>query len=85
MKRALLWAVVLVAMFGTGALAQDLSGNWQGTLKAGQDLRVIFTTVGIEAGIDESSCGCDGDRSRREAVTQLRRTAKSLRYLFSIS
>ena len=43
MKRPLLWAVVLVAMFGTGALAQDLSGNWQGTLKAGQDLRVIFT------------------------------------------
>ena len=43
MKRPLLWAVVLVAMFGTGALAQDLSGNWQGTLKAGRDLRVIFT------------------------------------------
>ncbi len=43
MRRPLLWAVVLVAMFGTGALAQDLSGNWQGTLKAGQDLRVIFT------------------------------------------
>ena len=43
MKRPLLWAVVLVAMFGTGARAQDLSGNWQGTLKAGKDLRVIFT------------------------------------------
>ena len=43
MKRPLLWAVVLVAMFGTGALAQDLSGNWQGTLKASRDLRVIFT------------------------------------------
>ena len=33
MKRALLWAAVLAAMFGTGALAQDLSGNWQGTLR----------------------------------------------------
>jgi uncharacterized protein (TIGR03435 family) len=43
MRRPLLWAVVLAAMFGTGALAQDLSGNWQGTLKAGRDLRVIFT------------------------------------------
>lgn len=43
MKRPLLCAVALVAMFGSGALAQDLSGNWQGTLKAGQDLRVIFT------------------------------------------
>jgi uncharacterized protein (TIGR03435 family) len=43
MKRLLLCAVALVAMFGTSVLAQDLSGNWQGTLKAGRDLRVIFT------------------------------------------
>jgi hypothetical protein len=42
MKRLLLCVVVLAAMFGTGARAQDLSGNWQGTLKAGKDLRVIF-------------------------------------------
>jgi uncharacterized protein (TIGR03435 family) len=42
MKTSLLCAVVLVAMLGTGARAQDLSGNWQGTLKAGKDLRVIF-------------------------------------------
>lgn len=33
MKRLLLCAVALVAMFGTSVLAQDLSGNWQGTLK----------------------------------------------------
>lgn len=32
MKRLLLCAVVLAAMFGTGARAQDPSGNWQGTL-----------------------------------------------------
>ena len=43
MKRLLLCAVALVAMFGTSVLAQDLSGNWQGTLKAGRDLRVMFT------------------------------------------
>ena len=42
MKRLLLCVVALAAMFGTGAGAQDLSGNWQGTLKAGKDLRVIF-------------------------------------------
>jgi uncharacterized protein (TIGR03435 family) len=42
MKKLLLCVVALAAMFGTGARAQDLSGNWQGTLKAGQDLRVIF-------------------------------------------
>src|SRR3984957_6242995 len=42
MKRLLLCVVALAAMFGTGARAQDLSGNWQGTLKAGKDLRFIF-------------------------------------------
>lgn len=42
MKRLLLLVVALAAMFGMGARAQDLSGNWQGTLKAGKDLRVIF-------------------------------------------
>jgi uncharacterized protein (TIGR03435 family) len=41
MKKLLLCVVALAAMFGTGARAQDLSGNWQGTLKAGKDLRVI--------------------------------------------
>jgi hypothetical protein len=45
MKRVLLCVVALAAMFGAGARAQDLSGNWKGTLKAGKDLRdqrVIF-------------------------------------------
>src|SRR3984885_942473 len=42
MKGLLLCVVALAAMFGTSARAQDLSGNWQGTLKAGKDLRVIF-------------------------------------------
>lgn len=42
MKKLMLCIVALATMFGTSARAQDLSGNWQGTLKAGKDLRVIF-------------------------------------------
>ena len=43
MKKLMLCMVALATMFGTGARAQDLSGNWQGTLKVGgKDLRVIF-------------------------------------------
>jgi uncharacterized protein (TIGR03435 family) len=42
MKKLMLCIVALATMFGTDARAQDLSGNWQGTLKAGKDLRVIF-------------------------------------------
>jgi uncharacterized protein (TIGR03435 family) len=45
MKRLLLCVLALAAIFTSGARAQDLSGNWQGTLKVGQDKhdqRVIF-------------------------------------------
>ena len=42
MKKLVMLIAVVGMMLGTSARAQDLSGNWQGTLKAGKDLRVIF-------------------------------------------
>jgi uncharacterized protein (TIGR03435 family) len=42
MKKLML-SIVALAMLAGGALrAQDLAGNWQGTLKAGKDLRMIL-------------------------------------------
>jgi Protein of unknown function (DUF3738) len=41
MKKVMLCMIMLGAVLGSGARAQDLSGNWQGTLKAGKDLRII--------------------------------------------
>src|SRR5450755_4655425 len=41
MKKMMLCMAVLITMFGARAWAQDIEGNWQGTLKAGQDLRII--------------------------------------------
>jgi uncharacterized protein (TIGR03435 family) len=42
MKKLML-SIVALAMLAGGALrAQDLTGNWQGTLKAGKDLRMIL-------------------------------------------
>jgi uncharacterized protein (TIGR03435 family) len=41
MKKLMLCVAMLAAVLGTGARAQDLSGNWQGTLKANKDLRII--------------------------------------------
>ena len=43
MKKLMVFVVALATMFGTVARAQDLSGNWQGTLKVGKDLRIIFS------------------------------------------
>jgi len=42
MKKLMLCVVALAAMLGGAARGQDLSGNWQGTLKVGKDLRIIF-------------------------------------------
>ena len=43
MMKKLLLSIVAVALLAGGALwAQDLTGNWQGTLKAGKDLRMIL-------------------------------------------
>jgi hypothetical protein len=42
-KRAILCVVALATLFASGLRAQDLSGNWQGTLKTpNKDLRIIL-------------------------------------------
>ncbi|HXS14495.1 MAG TPA: TIGR03435 family protein [Acidobacteriaceae bacterium] len=42
MKRLLVWVGVLAAVLGVGAQAQDAPETWQGTLHAGQDLRLVL-------------------------------------------
>jgi hypothetical protein len=42
MKRSMLWIVALATLTGSALCGQDLSGNWQGTLKTGIDLRLIL-------------------------------------------
>jgi uncharacterized protein (TIGR03435 family) len=42
MKKLMLSTVALLVLTGGALLAQDLTGNWQGTLKAGKDLRMIL-------------------------------------------
>src|SRR5580693_2768923 len=43
MMKKLLLSIVAVALLAGGALwAQELAGNWQGTLKSGKDLRMIL-------------------------------------------
>ena len=42
MKKLLLWIMALALLAGGALRAQDLTGNWQGTLKASKDLRMIL-------------------------------------------
>jgi uncharacterized protein (TIGR03435 family) len=42
MKKLLLSIVSLALLAGAALRAQDLTGNWQGTLKSGKDLRMIL-------------------------------------------
>jgi uncharacterized protein (TIGR03435 family) len=43
MKKLTLWMIALVALLGSALQAQNITGNWQGTLQAGpQKLRIIF-------------------------------------------
>jgi uncharacterized protein (TIGR03435 family) len=43
MKKLMLWFIAFAALPVSALQAQNLTGNWQGTLKAGpQDLRIVF-------------------------------------------
>ncbi|MES2394090.1 MAG: TIGR03435 family protein [Acidobacteriota bacterium] len=42
MKKLMLWIMVSAVLAGGVLRAQDITGNWQGTLKAGKDLRMIL-------------------------------------------
>jgi uncharacterized protein (TIGR03435 family) len=43
MKRLTLWIMALAALLGSALQAQNISGNWQGTLQAGpQKVRIVF-------------------------------------------
>ena len=45
MKPTMLWIVALVTLGVSGLCAQDISENWQRTLKTGIDLRLIVEIV----------------------------------------
>jgi uncharacterized protein (TIGR03435 family) len=43
MKKLTLWMMALAALLGSALEAQDITGNWQGTLQAGaQKVRIVF-------------------------------------------
>jgi uncharacterized protein (TIGR03435 family) len=51
MKTLLSWVVALVVLSAGAAQAQNLSGNWQGTLEAGgRSLRLVFTVANADGG-----------------------------------
>ena len=57
MRRKMLWIGLLGALFGSGLYAQDIAGDWQGTLKAGpQELRLILQIAKGEGAVGRLRC-----------------------------
>jgi uncharacterized protein (TIGR03435 family) len=61
MKRTVLWAIVPMLLWAGVLRAQDITGNWQGTLQAGKGLRTIIKITkddgklkGVMYSIDQS-------------------------------
>jgi len=50
MRKPFLWLTALATLLGGALCAQDIAGDWQGTLKAGKDLRVILQIAKGENG-----------------------------------
>ena len=51
MKRTMVWLAALILSLSAAAYAQDISGNWQGTLQAGQGLRTVLKITKSDAGL----------------------------------
>jgi hypothetical protein len=49
--RRLIWFIVVATFAASSSYAQDISGDWQGSLKAGpQDLRIILKITRADSG-----------------------------------
>lgn len=44
------WIFVLALLVGSAAHAQTVTGNWQGTLQAGQEVRIVIAISGADGG-----------------------------------
>jgi uncharacterized protein (TIGR03435 family) len=50
MKKLMLWMMAFAALPGSSLLAQDITGDWQGTLQAGQALRIVMNITKADPG-----------------------------------
>jgi uncharacterized protein (TIGR03435 family) len=50
-KRLVIWASVFITLLAEGAWAQDSPETWQGTLHAGQDLRLMLQVTKADGGL----------------------------------
>lgn len=50
MKKLMPWIIAFALLSGGTLLAQDITGNWQGTLHAGADLRVVIKISKVDGG-----------------------------------
>ena len=59
MKKVVLYLVALIALSGGALRAQDITGNWQGTLEAGKSLRLILQVTKGDKGLSAKMYSID--------------------------
>ncbi len=65
MKKLSLWSIALCLFLGSSLFAQTITGNWQGTLQVGRDLRLVIkistsdadTLKGVLYSVDQGGPG----------------------------
>lgn len=72
MKRLMLCFMAAAVFLGTAMRAQDITGNWQGTLNAGKDLRLILAVSKADGKLRASMFSID------QGAMELKATSVSL-------
>jgi uncharacterized protein (TIGR03435 family) len=71
-KHLILCAIVLGALSGRGAFAQDITGTWQGTRKGPEDARVVIKISRLDGGLRAVAYNIDqGGQAQSETVSLL--------------
>jgi uncharacterized protein (TIGR03435 family) len=84
LKKLVLWLVGLAVLGGGALRAQDLTGNWQGTLKGDKDLRMILVVSKQDAGLQAKLYSLD-ESAQPYRVSSISQDGLRVRFAIELS
>jgi uncharacterized protein (TIGR03435 family) len=84
LKKLVLWLVGLAVLGGGTLRAQDLTGNWQGTLKGDKDLRMILVVSKQDAGLQAKLYSLD-ESAQPYRVSSISQDGLRVRFAIELS